>query len=84
MAYPTLLAAVGDVARPAWRGTAVGIYRLWRDLGYAVGALAAGLMADLFGMRSAIAVIGLVTVASGLLVAARMPETRPRVAASLC
>jgi MFS family permease len=71
-----LLAAVGDVAHPAWRGTAVGIYRLWRDLGYAVGALAAGVMSDLFGMRSAIVAISVMTAASGLLVATRMPETR--------
>ena len=75
MVYPTLLATVGDVAPPAWRGTAIGIYRLWRDLGYAVGALAAGLITDLFGMHSAIATIGAMTAASGLLVAARMPQT---------
>ena len=77
MVYPTLLAAIGDVAHPSWRGTAVGIYRLWRDLGYAVGALAAGLLADAFGMAAAIAAIGVVTVASGLFVAVRMPETLP-------
>jgi MFS family permease len=77
MVYPTLLAAVGDRAHPSWRGTAVGIYRLWRDLGYAVGALAAGLLADAFGMASAIAAIGVVTLASGVLVAVRMPETLP-------
>jgi MFS family permease len=76
MVYPTLLAAVGDAAHPTWRGTAVGIYRLWRDLGYAAGALAAGLLTDFFGMRSAIATVGVVTAAAGLLVAARMPETR--------
>jgi MFS family permease len=76
MVYPTLLAAVGDVAHPTWRGTAVGIYRLWRDLGYAAGALAAGLLTDYFGMHSAIATVGVVTAASGLLVAACMPETR--------
>jgi len=77
MVYPTLLATIGDVAHPSWRGTAVGIYRLWRDLGYAVGALAAGLLADAFGMAAAIAAIGVVTVASGLFVAVRMPETLP-------
>ena len=75
MVYPTLLAAIGDVAHPLWRGTAVGVYRLWRDLGYAVGALMAGVLADAFGMRWSIAAIGLLTVASGVLVAARMPET---------
>ncbi len=76
MVYPTLLAAVADVAHPSWRGTAVGIYRLFRDLGYVVGALGAGLLADAFGMATAIVTVGAVTVASGLLVAARMPETR--------
>jgi MFS family permease len=77
MVYPTLLAAIGDVAHPSWRGTAVGVYRFWRDLGYAVGALLAGALADAFGMPTAIAAIGVVTAASGLLVAIRMPETLP-------
>ena len=76
MVYPTLLAAVGDVAHPSWRGRAVGIYRLWRDLGYAAGALMAGLLADLFGMPTAIASVGLLTLISGGIVSARMPETR--------
>ena len=53
MVYPTLLAAIGDVAHPAWRARSVGVYRLWRDLGFAVGALLAGLLADAFGLRSA-------------------------------
>jgi MFS family permease len=77
MVYPTLLAAVGDVAHPLWRGSAVGVYRLWRDLGYAVGALMAGMLADVFGMSWSIGVIGVLTIASGVLVAARMPETLP-------
>jgi predicted MFS family arabinose efflux permease len=47
MVYPTLLAAIGDVAHPSWRATAVGIYRLWRDAGFAVGALLAGLVVAL-------------------------------------
>ena len=75
MVYPTLLAAIGDVAHPSWRATAVGIYRLWRDAGYAVGAVLAGVLADAFGMGTAIAAIGALTAASGLLVALRMPET---------
>jgi MFS family permease len=80
MVYPTLLAAIGDVAHPSWRGAAIGVYRLWRDLGYAVGALLAGALADAFGMRWSIAAIGALTLASGLLVAIRMPETLPRLA----
>jgi len=75
MVYPALLAVVGDVAHPAWRGSAVGIYRLWRDAGYVVGALGAGLLADRFGMRVAIGTVALLTLLSGLLAAARLPET---------
>jgi MFS family permease len=78
MVYPTLLAVVGDVAHPLWRARAVGVYRLWRDGGYAVGALLAGVTADLFGLRAAIWVVAAVTAASGLVVAARMYETRTR------
>jgi MFS family permease len=77
MVYPTLLAAIGDVAHPSWRGSAVGIYRFWRDLGYAFGALVAGALADTFGMAWAIATVGVLTAASGLAVAIRMAETLP-------
>jgi MFS family permease len=75
MVYPTLLAVIGDVARPSWRGSAVGLYRFWRDSGYAVGALLAGVLADAFGMAIAIATVGMVTIGSGILAAVRMPET---------
>ena len=75
MVYPTLLAAIGDVAHPRWRGTAVGVYRLWRDSGYAVGALLAGGLADLFGIAVAIGAIAVLTFASGVSVLIRMPET---------
>jgi MFS family permease len=75
MVYPTLLAAVGDVAHPRWRASAVGVYRLWRDCGYAVGALLAGALADLFGMAWSIGAVALLTFASGVLVVVRMPET---------
>lgn len=75
MVYPTLLAAIGDVAHPAWRGSAVGLYRLWRDSGYAVGALLAGVLADAFSMSVAIVAVGVLTLTSGALVGARMPET---------
>jgi MFS family permease len=75
MVYPTLLAAVGDVAHPSWRGAAVGVYRLWRDAGYTVGALFAGSLADLLGMSWSIVAVAVLTLASGLLVVVRMPET---------
>jgi MFS family permease len=73
---PATSQASSDVAHPSWRATAVGVYRFWRDLGYAAGALLAGALADLFGMPTAIAAIGVLTAGSGVLVAARMPETR--------
>lgn len=75
LVYPTLLAAVSDVAHPNWRASAVGVYRLWRDMGYAVGALTAGLLADAFGGLTAIAAIGALTFLSGVIVAAVMRET---------
>jgi MFS family permease len=75
MVYPTLLAAIGDVAHPDWRATAVGVYRLWRDAGFAVGALLAGLVADLAGLEAAVWVVAALTAASGLVVAGRMYET---------
>jgi MFS family permease len=72
MVYPTLLAAIGDVAHPSWRASAVGIYRAWRDLGYAIGAILAGLTADAFGVEAAVWLVAAITFASGLAVAIRM------------
>jgi MFS family permease len=77
MVYPTLLATVGDVAHPLWRARAVGVYRLWRDSGYAAGAVVGGITADLWGVRAAIWAAAAITVASGLVVAVRMYETHP-------
>jgi MFS family permease len=78
MVYPTLLAAIGDVAHPSSRGKAFGIYRFWRDSGYVVGALLAGALADGFGMRAAIGAVGVLTLASGIMASVGMPETLPR------
>lgn len=75
MVYPTLLAAIGDVAHPSWRASAVGVYRLWRDMGYAIGALLAGLIADTFGLSTATLTIAALTFTSGVVVALRMRET---------
>lgn len=75
MVYPTLLAAIGDVAHPSWRASAVGVYRLWRDLGYAIGALLAGLTADAFGLSAAMWLIAALTFVSGVVSATRMRET---------
>ena len=77
MVYPTLLAAIGDVSHPEWRASAVGVYRLWRDSGYALGALLAGVVADLLGLRWAIGAVGALTLASGVVVATVMSETLP-------
>jgi MFS family permease len=78
MVYPTLLAAIGDLAHPNWRASAVGVYRLWRDSGYALGALISGILADSFGMRFAIGSVAALTVMSGVLVSLCMRETLSR------
>lgn len=78
MVYPTLLAAIGDVAHPSWRASSVGVYRLFRDLGYALGALLAGLTADALGLSPAMWLVAGITLGSGLLVAVRMRETLRR------
>jgi MFS family permease len=83
MVYPTLLAVVADVAQPAWRGSAVGVYRLWRDLGFAAGAILAGVIADRAGMPVAIWSIAALTALSGLIVLIRMRETRPNQSVSV-
>jgi MFS family permease len=75
LVYPTLIAAVGDVAHPSWRATAVGVYRLWRDTGYIVGALLGGVVADLIDLRSAVLAVAAMSILSGLIVATRMTET---------
>ncbi len=78
MVYPTLLATIGDVAHPSWRARSVGIYRLWRDGGFAVGALLAGVLADAFDIPVAIWAVAALTAASGVVVMVRMYETHPR------
>ncbi|MEU0117580.1 MFS transporter [Streptomyces bobili] len=78
LVYPTLLAAIGDVAHPAWRARAVGVYRLWRDGGFAVGALLAGALADAYSLTTAIWAVAALTAASGMTVAVRMYETHPK------
>ena len=77
MVYPTLLAAIGDVAPPSWRASSVGVYRFWRDLGYAVGALVAGATADALGLAAAVWLVAGLTFASGLVARLRMTETVP-------
>lgn len=78
MVYPTLLATIGDVAHPRWRASAVGVYRFWRDLGFAAGALLSGWVADLAGFDAAIWTVAGVTALSAVIVMVRMYETHPR------
>ncbi len=77
MVYPTLLATIGDVAHPTWRARSVGVYRLWRDAGFAVGALLAGVLADLISIEAAIYTVAVLTALSGAVVVVRMYETHP-------
>jgi MFS family permease len=76
MVYPTLIASVSDASHPSWRARSLSVYRFWRDMGYAIGALAAGIMTDLLGAAWAIAVIGVLTFSSGAVVAVAMKEHR--------
>jgi len=78
MVYPTLLATIGDVAAPIWRSSAVGVYRFWRDSGYVIGALVAGVAADTLGLARAMWLVAAVTFGSGVVVALRMTETLQR------
>jgi MFS family permease len=83
LVYPTLLASVADVAHPTWRATSVGVYRLWRDSGYVIGALLAGVLADRFNIPWAIVGVAVLTFVSGCVAFARMYETLPHRGVSL-
>ncbi|WP_353100391.1 MFS transporter [Myroides odoratus] len=76
MVYPALLAAVSDVAHPNWRASSLGVYRFWRDMGYAIGALMAGIVGNYFGLMWAVHIAGALTLVSGIVVWIRMKETR--------
>ncbi|MDE2569914.1 MAG: MFS transporter [Sphingomonadales bacterium] len=82
MVYPSLIAAVSDASHPSWRARSLSVYRFWRDLGYAIGALSAGLIADFFGFSAAILAIGGLTFVSGLIVAAAMRERADEVSSA--
>ncbi|MGB8163315.1 MAG: MFS transporter, partial [Nitrososphaeraceae archaeon] len=75
LVYPTLLAAISDVANPKWRATSLGVYRFWRDLGFVFGAIGIGFLADLFGLNTAIHLVAFLAIASGIFVLAVMKET---------
>jgi MFS family permease len=76
MVYPTLLAAISDVAHPKWRATSLGVYRFWRDLGFVFGAIGIGYIADLLGLHIAFQVVAFLAIGSGMFVFIGMKETR--------
>jgi MFS family permease len=76
LVYPTLLAAISDIAHPKWRATSLGVYRFWRDLGFVFGAIGVGFIADLLGINIAIQVVAWIAIASGVFVLLIMKETR--------
>jgi MFS family permease len=78
MVYPALIAAVADHTHPHWRAQGLGVYRFWRDLGYALGAVAAGLLATAFGLNPTVLAGGVLTLVSGLLAARWITGTAPR------
>jgi MFS family permease len=78
MVYPTLLAAISDLAHPSWRASALGVYRLWRDSGYAFGAVVGGVLADLFTIQVAVLVIAALTAIAGAVTFFLLPETLVR------
>ena len=75
LVYPTLLAAISDVASPKWRATSLGVYRFWRDLGFVFGAIGIGFLADVFGLNIAIHLVAILAIASGIFVLTVMKET---------
>ena len=76
MVYPTLLAAISDIAHPNWRATSLGVYRFWRDIGFVIGAIGIGFIADLFNILIAIQVVAWIGLASGIVVLVLMKETK--------
>jgi len=78
LVYPTLLAAIGDIAHPKWRATSLGVYRFWRDLGFVFGAIGVGFLADLFGVTTAIQSVAWIALASGVFVFLVMRETHSK------
>jgi MFS family permease len=77
MVYPTLQASISDVAKPEWRASSMGVYRFWRDSGYAFGALFAGLLTDILNVHWAIGLVALLPLSAGLIAAMRLNETLP-------
>ncbi len=76
MVYPTLIASVSDASHPSWRARSLSVYRFWRDLGYAIGALSAGVLTDFFGAPWAIDAVGALTFVSGAVAAVAMREVK--------
>src|SRR5215218_5612354 len=77
--YPTLLAAISDIANPHWRATSLGVYRFWRDLGFVFGAVGIGFIADAFDLNIAIQTVAWISLGSGIFVLLVMKETRKKI-----
>ena len=75
LVYPTFLSAIADATHPRQRAESIGVFRLWRDLGYAIGAIISGIIADFFGVEYAVITIGVITILSSLIIKFRMPDT---------
>src|SRR5207249_5926813 len=84
LVYPTLLAAISDIAHPRWRATSLGVYRFWRDLGFVFGAIGVGFLADLFGVTTAIQSVAWIALASGVFVFLVMRETHSKPSKQAC
>jgi MFS family permease len=80
LVYPTLLAAISDIANPHWRATSLGVYRFWRDLGFVFGAVGIGFIADVFDLSVAIQTVVWISLVSGIFVLLIMQETKKRLA----
>jgi MFS family permease len=75
LVYPTFLTTIAQATSPKQRAESIGTFRLWRDLGYAFGAIISGVTADLFGIQYAIILIGSLTIISSIIIKIRMPNT---------
>jgi MFS family permease len=74
LVYPTFLSTIAQVTNPNQRAESIGTFRLWRDLGYAFGAIISGITADIFGIQYAIILIGIITIISAIIIQTRMPK----------
>ncbi len=82
LVYPTFLSAIAEATRPGQRAESIGVFRLWRDLGYAMGAILSGIIADLFGVEYSVLTIGIITILSAMVIQFRMPALKNGISSS--